>query len=134
MNTLFDFITYVKTVEYLIAVSAIVGFIIFWELLKPKPFKGMVDAGREDLEHLRQTGFGTAIKTAGKVAAAPLVGLLYIVTLPFAFVFAIGVAVLNGLTRVLGISASFGWRPQEAYLTGSKKEKKGEGKEPKKKD
>jgi len=130
MHTLFDFITHVKTVEYLIAVSAIAGFILFWEVLKPRPFSGMVEAGREDLEHIRQTGgFGNVIRTAGKVALAPVVGLLYIVALPMMFVFAIGVAALSAITNALGISTSFGWRPMEAYLAGKKKEKKGEKKE-----
>lgn len=135
MNTLFDFVTHVKAIEYIIAVSAIAGFIIFWELLKPRPFRGMVEAGREDLDHIRQTGgFGNVAKTVGKVAAAPFVGLLYIVALPFTFVFALVFAALSGLTRALGISASFGWRPLEAYFTGHKKEKRDYEKEPKKKD
>ena len=125
MHTLFDYITQVKTVEYLIAVSAIGLFMLFWEVLKPRPFKSVVDAGKEDLEHIRNTGgYRNAFRNVGKIAFAPLIGLVYIVALPFTFVFALGVAVLNGASRALGVSTSFGWRPQEAYLTGKKEEKK----------
>jgi hypothetical protein len=124
MHTLFDFITQVKTVEYLIAVSAIGLFILFWEVLKPRPFKSMVDAGKEDIEHIKNTGgYRNALRNVGKIAFAPLIGLAYIVALPFTFVFALGVAVLSGASRAMGISTSFGWRPQEAYLTGKKEEK-----------
>jgi hypothetical protein len=124
MHTLFDYITYVKAIEYLIAVSAIAGFILVWELLKPRPFKAVIAHGREDLEHIKKTGYGTTFKALGKVAAAPVIGLVYIVALPFMFVFMLGIAALSGVTRALGISASFGWRPQEAYLAGRKKDKK----------
>ncbi len=132
MQTLFDFITHVKTVEYLIAISAIAGFILFWEVLKPRPFRGMVEAGKEDLEHIRQSGgFGSVAKSMGKVAVAPLIGLLYIVGLPFAFLFAIGYAAVSGLVKALGVSPTLEWRPQEAYLAG-KKDKKSDRKEKKK--
>ncbi len=125
MHTLFDYITQVKTVEYLIAVAAIGLFILFLEVLKPRPFKSLVDAGKEDLDHIRNTGgYRNALRNVGKIAFAPLIGLAYIVALPFTFVFALGVAVLSGASRAMGVSTSFGWRPQEAYLTGKKKEKK----------
>jgi hypothetical protein len=134
MHTLFDFVTHVKTVEYLIAVSAIAGFIIFWELLKPRPFKAVVEHGREDLEYIKKTGYGNTMKALGKVAAAPFIGLAYIVALPFMFVFMLSIAALSGVTRALGVSASFGWRPQEAYLTGRKEDKKDTEEEKKKED
>ncbi|MEJ2313456.1 MAG: hypothetical protein P8Y85_01480 [Nitrospirota bacterium] len=131
MHTLFDFITHVKTVEYLIAISTIAVFILFLEVLKPHPFRGLVEAGRDDIEHVRNSGgFASVAKTMGKVAAAPLVGLLYIVGLPFAFLFAIGYAAVSGLVRAMGISPTLQWRPQEAYLAG-KKDKKGAQKDKK---
>jgi len=46
MYTLFDFITQVKGAEYLIAVSAVGLFILFWEVLKPKPFRSMIDTAK----------------------------------------------------------------------------------------
>jgi hypothetical protein len=124
MHTLFDYITHVKAIEYIIAVSAIAGFILVWELLKPRPFKAVIAHGKEDLDHIKQNGYGNTFKALGKVAAAPVIGLVYIVALPFMFVFMLGIAALSGVTRALGISASFGWRPQEAYLAGRKKDKK----------
>ena len=124
MHTLFDYITQVKTAEYLIAVSAIGLFMLFWEVLTLRPFKSMVDAGKEDLEHIRNTGgYRNAFRNVGKIAFAPLIGLAYIVALPFTFIFALGVAVLSGASRAMGVGTSFGWRPQEAYLTGKKEEK-----------
>ena len=125
MHTLFDFITQIKGTEYLIAVSSIAGFIILWELLKPRPFRSVIEAGREDVSYIRSTGYGNAIKTMGKVVAAPFIGLLYIIVLPFTFFLAIAIVMAEGAAKLFGSSASFGWRPIEAYLTGRKSRKKG---------
>lgn len=124
MHTLFDFITQIKGIEYLIAVSSIAGFIILWELLKPRPFRSVIEAGREDVSYIRSTGYGNAIKTMGKVLAAPFIGLLYIIVLPFTFFLAIAIIMAEGAAKLFGPSASFGWRPIEAYLTGRKSGKK----------
>lgn len=58
--------------------------------------------------------------------AGPVIGLLYVVFLPF-----IGIAVLAklGVQKVLTPVtvpgyASFGWRPSESYLAGKKKNRK----------
>ena len=60
--------------------------------------------------------------------AGPVIGLFYVICLPF-----IGIAtiaslatgkVVNGLLSLIGKSLSFGWRPREAYLSGKKKSKK----------
>lgn len=124
MQTLFDFITHIKTVEYLIAISAIGIYIVYWEFLKPKPFKSVAEAGKADLHHIRRTGLGSAVKTMGKVMAAPFIGLAYIIALPFGFAYALGSAAINSVLGLAGKEASFGWRPSEAYLSGKKKEKK----------
>lgn len=124
MNTLFDFITHIKAVEYLIAISAIGIYIVYWELLKPKPFKSVAEAGKADLNHIRIIGLGSAVKTMVKVMAAPFIGLAYIIALPFGFAYALGYAAINGVLGLAGKEASFGWRPTEAYLSGKKKEKK----------
>ncbi len=64
------------------------------------------------------------------ILMGPIIGLLYVIALPF-----IGIAVvaaqlvgkiLEGLYNLIGKSASFGWRPKNAYLTGKKKKKKDE--------
>jgi hypothetical protein len=124
MKTLFDFMTYIKGVEYLVALSAIAVYLIYWEFLKPKPFKSLAETAREDISYLSQNGYREAIKTVGKIIAAPFVGLSYIVALPFAFMYALGTAALSGILTLTGKEAAFGWRPTEAYLGGKKKAKK----------
>ena len=130
MHTLFDFITHIKGVEYLVAISAIGLYMLYWEMLKPKPFKSVVETSRDDMRHIRRMGYANAMKTIGKVMAAPFIGLAYIVALPLGFAYALGSAAVNGVLTLAGREASFGWRPSEAYLSGKKKEKK-EGEEKK---
>ncbi len=130
MHTLFDFMTHIKGIEYLIAVSAILGFIVFWEVLKPRPFRSLADSAREDIRHIRSTGYSDTMRSVGKIAAAPFIGLAYVALLPLSFVAALGIAALNVTGRLLGANASFGWRPVEAYFAGKKSRKdtsKGEG-------
>lgn len=130
MHTLFDFMTHIKGVEYLIAISAILGFIVFWEVLKPRPFRSLADSAREDMRHIKNTGYGDTLRSVGKIAAAPFIGLAYVALLPLSFVAALGIAALNVVGRLLGANASFGWRPVEAYFTGKKSREdtsKGEG-------
>lgn len=124
MNTLFDFLTHIKGVEYVLAVSAIVLYMIYWETLKPKPFKTMMEKGRDDLGYIRETGFRSALRSLGKVIAAPFIGLAYIIALPFWFAYALVSALVNGMISLAGREAVFGWRPTEAYLSGKKKAKK----------
>jgi len=134
MNSLFDFITHIKTVEYLMAVGAIALYILYWEVLKPKPFKSLVENGKGDLDYIRNTGYKNTLKTVGKVMAAPFIGLAYIVFLPFTFAYALGSAVIERVLTLAGKEAAFGWRPMEAYLSGKKKGKKEKKEEDTKKD
>lgn len=145
MYTLFDFVTQVKGVEYLIAVSAIALFIVFWEVLQPRPFKSMVDAARDDLSYIGQSGgYGGLLRTAGRIAAAPFIGLAYIASLPFVFLFALSLVILEGvaraievssvwmarriaanthaLARAMSVTTGLGWRPQAAYFLGRKRQ------------
>lgn len=126
MHTLFDFITHIKGIEYIVAISAIGAYMLYWEFLKPRPFKAVMETGREDLHHIRKAGYSSIIKTMGKVIAAPFIGLAYVVALPIGFAYALGSAAINGVLSLAGREASFGWRPTEAYLSGKKKEKKEE--------
>ena len=120
MHTLFDFMTHVKGVEYLISIAAIAVFLIFWEVLKPRPFSNVVTTGRQDLEHLKQSGSTTVY--LGKIAAAPFIGLAYIIMLPVGFFFVVLSEAVNltvkGVSTLLGKDISFDWRPLEAYFTG----------------
>jgi len=121
MNSMFDFITHVKIVEYLLSITLIAGYLLVWEALKPKPFRTVKEIGQEDLNHLRQTGMKNTMKLVGKIATAPFVGLMYIVLLPVGLISAVSYSLI---ARVAGNSESFSWRPMEAYLSGKKKTKK----------
>jgi hypothetical protein len=133
MFTLVDFITHVKGIEYILSITAIAGFLLFWEALKPRPFKTVVETGKDDLGYIEQTGgFKGIMKSVGKIAAAPFIGLAYIVMLPVGFFAALGIGAVNlamkGIASVAGKSATFEWRPMEAYLAGKKKKDEKAGK------
>jgi hypothetical protein len=121
MNSMFDFITHVKGIEYILSLTFIAGFILCWEVLKPKPFKRVKETGQDDLAYIKKAGMKNTLKMVGKIAAAPFIGLLYIILLPVGMVSALAYAVVAG---VAGKGESFSWRPAEAYLSGKKKTKK----------
>jgi hypothetical protein len=121
MNSMFDFITHVKGIEYILSLTFIAGYVLYSEVLKPKPFKKVKETGQEDLAYVKQAGMKNTLKLVGKIAAAPFIGLLYIILLPVGMVSALAYAVVSGLA---GKGESFSWRPAEAYLSGKKKTKK----------
>jgi len=128
MYTLVDFITHVKGIEYILSLVAIAAFLLFWEALKPKPFRTVVNTEKDDLEHIKEAGgLRFVLKSIGKIAAAPFIGLAYIVMLPIGFFAALAAAVVNlalkGAAAVAGKSMTFEWRPVEAYFAGKKKKK-----------
>ena len=123
MNSMFDFITHVKGIEYILSLTFIAGYVLFWEMLKPKPFKKVKETGQEDLAYVKRNGMKNNLKLAGKIAVAPFVGLLYVILLPVGLVSALSYALVTG---VAGKNGSFSWRPAEAYLSGKKKTKKHE--------
>jgi hypothetical protein len=130
MHTLVDFLTRVKGVEYILSVLTITGFILFIEILKPAPFQSLRKLIGEDVAFLREEGFRSVMKTVGRAAAVPFIGLLYVIALPFLFVYYLAVE-LRGMASekmataldAVGASAVFGWRPSEAYLAGRKAKK-----------
>jgi len=71
---------------------------------------------------------GNKIGTGVKLLAAPIIGLVYVIFLPFIGIATLaavaGRKVLGGVASVAGKTISFGWKPMEAYLAGKKKEKK----------
>lgn len=135
MHTLVDFLTRVKGVEYILSVLTITGFILFLEVLKPAPFRSLSKRVGEDLAFLREEGFRKVLKTVGRAAATPFIGLFYVLSLPFLFVYFLAVELggmaAEGVARALdaaGATAVFGWRPSEAYLAGRKGRKAGKKK------
>ena len=137
MHTLTDFTTHIKGVEYLISVLAITGFILFVEVLKPKPFRTLKNFINDDREHIRKEGTQSVMTSLKRLAAAPFIGAAYVLALPFVFTFAVarecaGKAA-EALDGAMGM-AGFGWRPMEAYLGGKKAKKERKAKEEAKKD
>jgi hypothetical protein len=130
MYTLVDFITHIKGVEYIMSILAIGGFLLFWEVLKPAPFRTVINTGKQDIEYIQQTGFGEVMKSIGKLAVVPFIGLTYLVMLPVGFAAALIIGgtnlMLNSLSGILGNNLSFDWRPMEAYFSGKKKNKSDE--------
>ena len=129
MYTLVDFITHVKGIEYIMSLLAIGGFLLFWEALKPAPFRTVAVTGKDDLNYIEQAGgAGHILRSVGKIAAAPFIGLAYIVMLPIGFFAALAIGVVNlamkGAASIGGKSMTFEWRPVEAYLAGRKKKER----------
>jgi len=121
MYTLYDFITHVKGVEYVIAILFIAGFVLYLEALKPMPFRTLVNAARETRDYMKSMGCANMIRTVGKIVAAPFIGLAYIVALPFVFASALVSVLASKASLAAARGVSFGWRPMEAYLAGKKK-------------
>ena len=126
MYTMVDFITHVKGIEYIMSLLAIAGFLVFWEVLKPRPFRTVATTSADDLAYIEQTGgLKSVAKSVGKIVAAPFIGLAYIVMLPVGFFVALAAAIVNlaakGVASIAGKSVAFEWRPVEAYLAGRKK-------------
>ena len=124
MYTLFDFITHVKGIEYIIAVLFIGVFLLCWEFLKARPFQKMFETGKEDLDYVKQGGLGNFMRSVRKLVSAPFIGLAYVLFIPVGFVAALFSVAIKGIAGLAGSSVSFGWRPSEAYLGGKKQGKK----------
>jgi hypothetical protein len=132
MYTLVDYITHIKGIEYVLSLTAIAVFLVFWEVLKPRPFRTVMNAGKDDLAYIRESGgIGLLMKNAGKIVAAPFIGLAYIVMLPIGFFAVLASTAVNlavkGFAAVAGKSMTFEWRPVEAYFAGRKKKKEKAG-------
>lgn len=101
-----------------------VGSGTYWDLSKGN----RVDVNGEAV----LTGDATAtyyrIPSAVMLLVGPIIGLLYVVLLPFIGIATIAMILVRkiagGLLGIIGRSLSFGWRPKEAYLSGKKKKTK----------
>jgi hypothetical protein len=119
MHTLFDFITHIKGVEYILALLSIAGFIVYLEILKPEPLGSLLKHGGEDLNFIRSQGFKGLLRFFRRLIAAPFLAVGYLVTLSFGFIKLLIPTVFKGLYKFMAQIASLGRRPAEAYL-GSK--------------
>jgi hypothetical protein len=104
--------------------GARVGKGTYWDLAKGQRIEVEQDAilsGAESSTYFR-------IPTGVMLIAAPVIGLLYAICLPFISIATVTTLatrkMLSVLVNVAGKSLSFGWRPMEAYLAGKKKGKK----------
>jgi hypothetical protein len=92
-----------------------------------------VDIEDEDTLPGDSTAAYTKFSPGVMLIAGPVIGLFYVIAMPFMAVGTIlvmaGGKVLSGLVNVLGSLVSFGWRPSEAHLAGKKKETKRKRKE-----
>ncbi|OGW33103.1 MAG: hypothetical protein A2X58_13320 [Nitrospirae bacterium GWC2_56_14] len=101
-----------------------VGKGTYWELSKGE----RIDVDDEAILAGEASSTYYRIPAGVMLLAGPIIGLVYVLCLPF-----IGIAtiaslaagkVVSGLFSLIGKSLSFGWRPREAYLSGKKKSKK----------
>jgi hypothetical protein len=100
----------------------------YWELSSGK----RIDVANEAILSGDNSSTYLRISAGFMLLAGPVIGLLYVVLLPF-----IGIAtvtalaarkVVGGVFNLVGKSLSFGWRPRTAYLAGKKKKDKKDSK------
>ncbi|HSB52378.1 MAG TPA: hypothetical protein VLD40_06940 [Dissulfurispiraceae bacterium] len=121
MHTLFDFISDVYAVQYGLALISIAGFIIMCEVLKPRPFEGLVKSAAEDLRFIRANGRGKVLELARNAAMAPVYFVFYLAAVPVLF----AQAIAEPLGRMFVSATAAGWSPVRAYFTGRKRVTKG---------
>jgi hypothetical protein len=120
MNTLFDFISSVNGVEYVLAILFMLGFVLFAELLKPRPFNGLARAVAEDIAFMKAERDGKVLRLTKSVMIAPICALVYIAAVPLLFIH--GVATLMG--KVIAATTAVGWSPVQVYFANRKRMKK----------
>ena len=100
----------------------------YWELSSGQ----RIDVANEAILSGDNSSTYLRISAGFMLLAGPVIGLLYVVLLPF-----IGIAtvtalaarkVVGGVFNLVGKSLSFGWRPRTAYLAGKKKKDKKDSK------
>jgi len=75
--------------------------------------------------------FANIVKQSFLLIAGALIGGIFIILLPYAWIVAglivIASVLLDRLAIVAERNAGFGWRPLQAYLTGRKEKRKSKG-------
>ncbi len=100
-----------------------VGKGTYWDLSSGQ----RVDVEQESILMGASSATFLRMPPAVMLIAGPIIGLAYVLCLPFIGIatvlsFAAG-KLVNGLLGLIGKSLSFGWRPKEAYLAGKNKKK-----------
>jgi hypothetical protein len=125
MNTLFDFISHVNGMTYLLALGSIAGFAVYLELFKARPFAEILESARDDYRFVRELGIAGNKRVVKNVVKGVFMAASYLVALPFLF--------MRGLLQAAGELASAvaqpGWSPVRAYFTGRRKGKKAQPKD-----
>jgi hypothetical protein len=98
-----EFLVQTKGIEYGISVVFLLGYTAYWAFFKERPFAELKSTVRDDVDYMKKKGSWRTLKMIGKVVGAPLMGLAYIVGLPFIFLFSL---------VYFGGKALFGARPE----------------------
>ena len=130
MHTLFDFVSNVNAVQYGLALLFVLGFIIFTEILKAKPFQELVQSAAEDVKFIKAQGRERNTQLIKNIASAPVYLATYLVAVPFLFIQGMS----EPIGRGFGSLTTAGWSPVRAYFTGRKKSKKSKGDDSGKRD
>ena len=123
MHTLFDSVSSANTVQYGLALLFAFGFIIVNEIIKPRPFQGLLKSVADDARSVKAQGKDNLVRLIKNTVMAPVFLLLYLSAVPFLFF----LAMASSLGKGIGEVTSVGWSPVRAYFTGRGKTKKGEG-------
>lgn len=122
MNTLFDFVSHTKGIEYLIAIGFIALYALFVEFLKPAPFAGLLRSVKEDAAYIRENGKMDMKRLTKNALRLPFVAVAYMAALPAYFAIGVMLKSEETLARTIG-GGSMAWRPLEAYLSGRARKK-----------
>jgi hypothetical protein len=125
MHTLFDFVSNVNAVQYGLALLFVLGFIVFTEILKPKPFKELVQSAAEDVNFIKNQGREKNTQLIKNIASAPVYLVTYLAAVPVLFI----QGMAEPLVRGIGSLTTAEWSPVRAYFTGRGKSKKAKGNE-----
>lgn len=118
MNTLFDFVSHNKGIEYLLALMFIAGFVVLMEVLKPHPFRAFVSAVKEDWSYLRGAeGASDTMRMAKNAMVLPIVAGMYVAMIPVMFALGLALKLESTVADLVG-GGAMSWRPLESYLTG----------------
>lgn len=113
MHTLFDFVTHVNKAMFGLALLSILGFIIFLEIFKAKPFEALKKSAADDAEYIKSQGKANMLQLFKNMAMAPVYFLIYLASVPVLYIQAMAEPVASG-----------GWSPVRAYFAGRRKSKK----------